>query len=83
MIAYHIKDDKKNSTVLSLALDDVYKGQRLQLWAVRSASGFRNSHCFYWDGEKGHKGKQAVYQNLTPGQITSDYLMNLGANLDR
>lgn len=57
--------------------------KRLQLWAVRSASGFRNSHCFYWDGEKGHKGKQAVYQNLTPGQITSDYLMNLGANLDR
>ncbi|KAF3565967.1 hypothetical protein DY000_02018942 [Brassica cretica] len=38
---------------------------------------------FIGTGEKGHKGKQAVYQNLTPGQIASDYLMNLGAKLDR
>ena len=56
--------------------------KRLQLWALGLASGFRISHCFYWDRGKRSKREKTVYQNLTPGQIRSDYLMNLGAKLD-
>lgn len=47
------------------------------MWAVGwlRASG---SHTVLVGRGKGHKGKKAVNQNLTPGQIRSDYVMNLG-----